>query len=109
MRRSICILTVLGVSLSCLASVHAASPTQYQKAYDYALRCFIVTSLGEAPNSGRTAYDGAIKLAHLQGLSDQQIMDDYHLTLAEEAIKINRSPQYKQQLIEECQKIGLAD
>lgn len=104
MRLTIATIMCMGIANNSFAQ--AAQP-DYGKAYHYALRCFVVTNLPNDPRSGRAAYDAAIKLAHLQDLSDEQIQRDFNHAIAVEAININRSSQYKQQLIEECKKLGM--
>ncbi len=106
-------LRLMSAAIMCMvaASSSAAQAAQpdFGKAYHYALRCFVVTSIPDDANSGKSAYDAVIKLAQLQSLSNEQIQADFHHAMAEEAINITRSPQYKQQLIGECQKLGLAN
>ena len=100
--------TIMSMVIANNSFAQAAQP-DYGKAYHYALRCFVVTSVRTDPTSAKTAYDAAIKQAHLQDLSNEQVQDDFDHAIAVEAININRSPQYKQQLVEECKKIGLAN
>lgn len=85
-----------------------APPPDYRQAYIYALRCFVVDgSYGDKPGAQR-AFDAAMKLGHLQNLSNRQLNADLDEWTATEQVKTLRDPQYRMRLIGECRKLGLA-
>jgi hypothetical protein len=91
-----------------MASGQAPTTPDYRTAYEFAHRCFVVTS-GYGDEAGaRRAYDAAMRLGHLQNLSNQQLNADFNHFTAYESVRIARDARYKEQLRSECRTIGLA-
>ena len=77
-------------------------------AYVYALRCFVIDgSFGDEPGS-HLAFDAAMKLGRLQNFTNRQLNADLDHWTAVEQIKALRDPNYKQQMLDTCRKLGFA-
>lgn len=95
------------------AAKPAAKPLakpDYTKAYSYALRCFALSSTDERGGdaASKPAFDAAMKLGQSQGFDNRHINADFTRTSAQEIVKLARSDSYRQQLLADCRKLGLA-
>jgi hypothetical protein len=103
---------MLGVFTALLAGSVAAQgqPTSqnYRTAYEFAHRCFVVTSSYGDDAGARRAFDAAMRLGQLQNLSNRQLNADFDRFTAYESVRLVRDPRYKEQLRTECRAIGLA-
>jgi len=100
----------LGVASIILSSTlaHAQSADPRRDAYEYAQRCFAVATVVKDDASARIAFDAAMKLGHLLNLSNRQLNDDFATWSSSEIVKTARNPAYKEQLLGECRKLGMA-
>lgn len=103
---------MLALSLALAAGVtapgQAASAPDYRTAYEFAHRCFVLTSGFHDEAGARRAYDAAMQLGHLQNLSNRQLNADFDRFTASETVRLARDPGYRNQLTSECRAIGLA-
>lgn len=90
------------------APTMAAPPPDYRAAYTYALRCFVVANSVDDKSGARRAFDAAMRLGHLQNLSNRQLNADLDHWGATELVKVVRDPAYKAQMMTACRKMGLA-
>ena len=91
-----------------LASSQATPTPDYRTAYEFAHRCFVVTSSYGDEAGARRAYDAVMRLGQLQHLSNQQLHADFDHFTAYESVRLAREAHYKEQLQTECRTIGLA-
>lgn len=76
-------------------------------AYRYALRCFVAT--GRQDEAGaRVSYNAALRLGRAQGFTNARINADFADTMSTENLRIARSEAYRQQLLSECRRLGMA-
>lgn len=97
-----------GLMLWLPAAGQAAGAPDYRPAYIYAQRCFAVASVVNDEAGGHRAFDAAMKLGRLLNLSDRQLNDDFATWSAAELVKATRDPRYRDQLLSECRRLGLA-
>lgn len=97
---------VLGGAI--LASSQAAPTPDYRTAYEFAHRCFVVTSSYGDEAGARRAFDAVMRLGRLQNFSNRQLNADFDHFTAYESVRLARDPRYKAQLQGECRSIGLA-
>ena len=84
------------------------SPQNYRAAYEHALRCFVVTSSYSDETSARRSFDAAMRLGQLQNLSNRQLNADLNRSTAYEGVRLVRDRRYRDQLLAECRRLGLA-
>lgn len=103
---------VAGVALiACSVAAGAQSGSQAngnRAAYEYALRCFVVTSNYADDASARRSFDAATRLGQLQNLSNRQLNADFDRAIAYEGVRLVRDRSYRDQLLAECRQLGLA-
>lgn len=103
---------MLGVFTALLAGSVAAqgqpASQNYRTAYEFAHRCFVVTSSYRDDAGARRAYDAVTRLGQLQNLSNRQLNADFNHYTAYESVRLARDQRYKDQLLGECRAIGLA-
>lgn len=99
---------VVVLSAAALGCANAAATPDYRPAYVYAQRCFAVTSAYGDNDGARRAFDAAMKLGRLLNLSNRQLNADFDQWSSTEMVKAARDPQYKEQLLGECRKLGMA-
>ena len=76
------------------ASLPSAHAQDYRQAYIYALRCTVVANSAKDEGGARRAFDTAMKLGHIQKLSNRQLNADLAEWGATELVKITRDPTY---------------
>jgi hypothetical protein len=79
-----------------------------RKAYEYALRCFVVDGTYGDQAGARTAFDAAMTLGRKQNLTNRQLNADLDHWTATEQVMTIQHPDYKSQIIATCRKLGLA-
>jgi hypothetical protein len=85
------------------------APAQnYRPAYEYALRCFVVNSAEGDEANARRAFDAATRLGQLQNLSNRQVNADLDRWTGTEMVRIARDRRYRDQLLGECRRLGMA-
>lgn len=100
-----------GLLVLSVASGGQAAPAKpnYAKAYDYALRCFVVSGWQNQDQRSRAAFDAGVKLGKLQGLGNARINDDFEKAIAVESVKIVQHTDYRDNLLVACRKLGWAN
>jgi hypothetical protein len=96
------------VAVSMVTATQAAPAQDYRTAYEYALRCFVVNSAYGNDASARRAFDAALRLGQLQSLSNRQVNDDLNRWTATEMVRTARDQRYREHLLGECRRLGLA-
>jgi len=103
---------MLGALTALMAGSMAAQgqPTaqNYRTAYEFAHRCFVVTSSYRDDAGARRAFDAVMRLGGLLNLSNRQLNADFNHYTAYESVRLVRDQRYKGQLQTECRTIGLA-
>jgi hypothetical protein len=79
-----------------------------RKAYEYALRCFVVDTKNNDEAGARIAFDAAMNLGHRQNLTNRQLNADLDHWTATELVLTVQHPGYKAGLVATCKKLGLA-
>lgn len=109
MRRGFAITMLCAAALMPTSSgVAAPAKPDYAKAYDLAVRCFVVSGWDDAHQHSRAAYDAAIKFGRAQGLTDRGVNDDFERAIATEGVKMTQHAEYRDQMLAACGKLGWA-
>lgn len=89
-----------------------ASPPKpdYAKAYDLAMRCFVVirADAPQAEQQAKPAFEAAVKLGKLRGFSNARIDDDFRWAISRENVKIVQNESYVTDTMATCRKLGFA-
>jgi hypothetical protein len=96
------------VAVLMVAANQQAPAQNYQAAYEYALRCFVVNSAEGDQANARRAFDAATRLGQLQNFSNRQVNADLDRWTGTEMVRIARDLRYRQQLLSECRRLGMA-
>ena len=104
--RSLGLAAVLALCVA-VPSQAAQSTKGTQTAYRYALRCFVLAGTAD-PRGAKAAYDAAIRLGGVQGLSNRQMNRDFADAIATENIRFLRDQPYRQRVQAECRQLGMA-
>lgn len=91
-----------------IAAQNQPASQNYRVAYEFAHRCFVVTSSYHDDPGARRAYDAVMRLGQLQNLSNRQLNADFNHFTAYESVRLARDRRYKDQLVVECRALGLA-
>lgn len=84
------------------------SAQNYRTAYEFAHRCFVVTSSYADDASARRSFDAVMRLGQLQNLSNRQLNADFNHYTAYEGVRLVRDRRYRDQLLADCRRLGLA-
>ena len=100
---------VMASGVTAKPTINQPARPDYAKAYNYALRCFALTSADAQASdaTSKPAFDAATKLGTLQGFDNRRINADFSRTSAQEIIKLANSDSYRQQLLADCRRLGL--
>lgn len=90
------------------AAMGQPTPQANRVAYEFAHRCFVVTSGYRDESGARRSFDAAMRLGRLQNLTNRQLNADFDRFSASELVRLARDPRYRDQLIAQCRQIGLA-
>jgi hypothetical protein len=112
-------LAVATVALSASPAVAQPSEQANRSAYVYSMRCFAAAAsviadtrsttaeVEAAKQRSRRAFDGAVRLGRVLGLSGQAINEDINATGRAEATLMARDPGYLRRTQTVCAQLGL--
>lgn len=86
----------------------AKAAPDYAAAYDHAVRCFVVSGINKDRVGSRAAFDAALRLGQLQGLSNAEINVGLDWAIPRETENIRRDPTYKERILARCRQLGFA-
>lgn len=104
----LCLIAFNMIVIAAHAQAAAAKPN-YAKAYDYALRCFVVSGWQNHDQRSKAAFDAGVKLGKLQGFGNDRINADFEQAIAVEGVKIVQHTDYRDDLLVACRKLGWAN
>lgn len=103
------------VGFSCTAmllcapvAASAQSAPDYATAYNHAVRCFAVSSINRDRAGARPAFDAAVRLGQLQGMTSAEVKVALDYGISREAENIRRDASYKGRTLAQCRKLGWA-
>jgi hypothetical protein len=98
----------LALAAAAICLTGATTTPDYHQAYVYALKCTVVANSAKDEDGAHRAFDAAMRLGHLQNLSNRQLNEDLDQWGASELVQMRVNPDYKAQMLAVCRKLGFA-